>query len=114
MSTDRLPEINGHELTDEDIKKLNEFADGIDKEIEAKKLEDEHFVERETDYVMRRKIIWKGQTAPLKCVYICIYLKAGKDSKYTAAQLIMGNQGKKYEADIADALRESIRKKFSV
>lgn len=65
------------------------------------------------DYVVRRKIIWKGQTAPRNCVYIVIYVTAEK-SKYTAVQLIIGRQGDEYEAKIAEALRESVRKKYDV
>lgn len=64
-------------------------------------------------YVVRRKIIYKGQMAPNGQVYLVINWKANK-KKWEAKKLIMGGLGKPAEDAICKAVYEQCVKKYNL
>jgi hypothetical protein len=68
----------------------------------------------QTDYTVRRKIIYKGTMAPKGGVYIVVNVKTFKGAKYEAVQLIPGGCSKDTEDKVAQSLRDLIKQKYHV
>jgi len=74
-------------------------------------------VKPEQDYRIRHKKIWKGKVAPIgrKYIIVDVYKGEGKNKRYYYnSMLVEGDYTPEEEAEIAELLREGLRKKYRV